>query len=162
MKKVALILMALVVVAGGVLLYALFHSALQVTGKGMQELNAAERAVDFERHRLALQRQSLLGTVLKGGELGQPEDYTYYVYSLRLKNSGLVPAEMVELQISPAAGDILYYGETKEIDIAPGASRDVWCVLLTEGRPSPVREIRITYYLWGNPQEVKFTYDPSL
>lgn len=161
MKKIALILMALTVLAGGVLLYALFHSSLTVTAKGMQAISAADRAADFDQHRLSLQRQSLLGTVLKGGELGAAENYTYYVYTLRLKNTGLVTAEMVEVQLSPMAGDILYYGETGEIDIAPGAERDVWCVLLTEGQPTPVREMYITYYLWGNPQEVKYTYDPT-
>ena len=54
MKKIALILMALTVIAGGVLLYALFHSSLTVTAKGMQAISAADRAADFDQHRLSL------------------------------------------------------------------------------------------------------------
>ena len=65
------------------------------------------------------------------------------------------------MQISPIAQDVLFYGETEEIVIPPGETRDVWCVLLTEGTPHTVRDIYITYYLWGHPQEVKFTYDDA-
>jgi len=162
LKTAAIILIVLVLVTGGVMCYALFHTNVEITGKGLQTVAAADNAAEFEQLRIAVQRQSVLGTVLKSGALGPAADYSYYIYTLRLKNNCLVPAEMVEMQISPASGDRLFYGEEGEIVIAPGATRDVWCVLLTEGTPSPVREIYVTYYLWGHPQEVKFTYDNTL
>ena len=161
MKTVAIVLIVLVIAAGGALGYALFHTNLQITGKALQTLPAADRAAEFDALRTAVDRQSLLGTVLKSGSLGQAGDYSYYVYTLRLKNAGLVPAEMVEMQISPLAGDVLFYGDTQEAIIPPGGTRDVWCVLLTEGAPHPVRDIYVTYYLWGHRQEVKYTYDDS-
>ena len=57
--------------------------------------------------------------------------------------------------------DVLFYGDTQETVIPPGGEKDVWCVLLTEGTPHSVRDLYVTYYLWGHPQEVKFTYDEA-
>lgn len=161
MRTAAIILAVLVLAVGGALGWALFHTNLQVTGKALQTLPAQERAAEFDALRTAVSRQSLLGTVLKTGEIGPAEEYSYYIYTLRLKNAGLVAAEMVEMQISPIGADVLFYGDTREVIIPPGQEKDVWCVLLTEGRPHAVRDIYVTYYLWGHPQEVKFTYDDS-
>ncbi len=162
MKTAAITMIVLVLTVGGVIGWGLFHTDLEIIGKGLQTVAATDKAAEFEALRTAVERQSLMGTKLKNGALGPAGNYSYYIYTLRLRNTGLVTAEMVEMQISPAAGDVLFYGEEGEADIAPGATRDVWCVLLTEGTPSPVREIYVTYYLWGHPLEVKFTYDNTL
>lgn len=161
MRTAAIIFIVLVLVAGGCLGWALFNTNLQVTGKALQTLPARERAAQFDALRASVSRQSLLGTVLKNGELGPAEDYSYYIYTLRLKNNGLVSAEMVEMQITPTDSDVLFYGDTQETVIRPGETKDVWCVLLTKGTPHAVRDLYITYYLWGHPQEVKFTYDDA-
>ena len=153
--------MVLVLAAAGVLGYALFNTNLRVVGKSLEILPAAQRTAEFDALKTAVQRQSLLGTVLKSGEIGAAEDYSYYIYTLRLENKGLVPAEMVEMQISPIASDALFYCDTKETIIPAGETRDVWCVLLTEGTPHAVRDIFVTYYLWGHPQQVKYTYDSA-
>ena len=151
--------MVLVLAAAGCLGYALFNTNLHVVGKSLEVLPAAQRTAEFDALKTAVQRQSLLGTVLKTGEIGAAEDYSYYIYTLRLENMGLIPAEMVELQIAPIASDALFYCDNNETIIPAGETRDVWCVLLTEGTPHPVRDIYITYYLWGHPQEVRYTYD---
>jgi len=161
LKTAAVILLALVLLAGGLLGYALFHTDLQVVGKALQALPASEREAQFDALRSAVAHQSLQGTLLKSGELGVKEAYTYYIYTLRLKNACLVPAEMVEMQIMPTDADVLFYGDTQEVIIPPGQTKDVWCVLLTEGAPHSVRELCVTYYLWGHPQKVKFTYDDA-
>ncbi len=161
MKTAAIILLVLVLAVGGALGWELFHTDLQVTGKALQILSAADRVPQYDALRAAVERQSLLGTVLKKTEMGPAEGYSYYIYTLRLKNNGLVPAEMVEMQIAPIQADVLFYGDTQETVIPPGGEKDVWCVLLTEGTPHAVRDLYVTYYLWGHPQEVKFTYDDA-
>ena len=153
--------MVLVLAVGGTLCWELFHTNLQVTGKALEILPAAERVPQYDALRTAVSRQSLLGTVLKKTEMGPAENYSYYIYTLRLKNNVLVPAEMVEMQVSPIENDVLFYGDTQETVIPPGGEKDVWCVLLTEGTPHSVRDLYVTYYLWGHPQEVKFTYDEA-
>ncbi|MBR3019736.1 MAG: hypothetical protein IKH57_22095 [Clostridia bacterium] len=161
MKTAAIILIILVLAAGGCLGYALFNTDLHVVGKSLEVLPAAQRTAEFDALKTAVQRQSLLGTVLKTGEIGAAEDYTYYIYTLRLENKCLIPAEMVELQIAPIDSDVLFYCDTNETIIPAGETRDVWCVLLTKGTPHAVRDIYITYYLWGHSQEVKYTYDSA-
>lgn len=158
MKKTAIFLILLVMAAGGVIGYGLYRTNLQVTAKGLQKTSAAENPEEFRALREAALGQRLPGTVLKK-EIGEdPAGYSLYTYTLRLKNNGLVDAEMVEMQISPASGDVLFYGATDEIIIPAGQTRDVSCVLLTEREPSPVREIYVTYYLWGHAKQIKFTY----
>ena len=159
MKTIAIFLLALLLAVVGCLGYALFNTNLHVVGKSLEVLSAAQRPAEFDALKTAVQRQSLLGTVLKTGEIGAAEDYSYYIYTLRLENKCLIPAEMVELQISPISNDELFYCDTKETIIPAGETRDVWCVLLTEGTPHAMRDIYVTYYLWGHPQKVKYTYD---
>lgn len=161
MRTAAIVLLVLVLTVGGVLGWELFHTNLQVTGKALQTLPARDRAPQYDALRAAVERQSLLGTVLKKTEMGPAENYSYYIYTLRLKNNGLVPAEMVEMQVAPIENDVLFYGDTAETVIPPGEEKDVWVVLLTEGTPHSVRDLYVTYYLWGHPQEVKFTYDEA-
>ena len=66
---------------------------------------------------------------------------------------------MVETQIAPLEGDALFYADPGEKIIKAGETGDVQCVLLAKGRPHPVRDLYVTYYLWGHPQEVKYTYE---
>ena len=162
MKKAAIVLMILLLGVAGTVGWALFNTDLKVIGKSVQTVPAAEREKEFAALREAVAQQSLIGTQIRGGELGSAADYSYYVYTLRLKNSGLVDAEMLEVQIAPLDGDVLFYGETEEVVLRAGETRDVWCVLLTAGTPHPVRDLYVTYYLWGHPQEVKYTYDSAL
>lgn len=159
MKTFAIVMMILVVALAGVMGYALFNTALVVEGKGMQVLSASQRMEDFEALREDIERGTVEGALFDGTVPMNAADYNFYVYTLRLKNNCLVPAEMVEVQLSPGGQDVLCYDEKALVTIAPGESRDVWCVLLTRGTPSAVRELTVTYYLWGNAQTVKYTYE---
>lgn len=161
MKKTAIALMILLIAAAGVAGWGLTHTNLLVIGKGVQISRADQRLEEFNALKEAVKNQSLLGTRVKSGEIGEAGEYSYFVYTLRLKNEGLVDAEMVEVQIAPLSQDVLFYGETGEVVIKAGETRDVWCVLLTQGQPHPVRDIYVTYYLWGHPQEVKYTYEDN-
>ena len=162
MKKAAILTAALVVLLAGAMVYGLFNTSLQVIGKGLQVVPASEREAEFQQLQDAVSQRSLLGTLVQSGALSAAADYSYYIYTLRIRNPGLVAAEMVELQIAPISADVLFYGETGETVIGPGETRDVRCVLLTSGTPHAVRDMYVTYYLWGHPYEVKFTYDNTM
>lgn len=161
MKTAAILLVILALILGSVLCYGLFNTTLQITGKNLQTFSAAERIAEFSTLQAAVEQRSVIGTVLQDQPLEAAENYRYYVYTLRVKNKGLVDAEMVEMQIAPIAQDILYYGPTEEIIIRPGETRDIWCTLLTREATHAVRDLHVTYYLWGHPHEVKYTYDQS-
>lgn len=158
MKYVAIILIVLVLAAGGVAVYALLNTSLAVEGQGFQSISASDRSAEFMTLQSVMDRNALQGVVYREAALDDPGAYSYYIYTLRLHNKCLVPAEMVELQVSPAQKDVLMYTENGEITIAAGATRDVWCAVVTEGAPVAVRDITITYYLCGNPYSVRFTH----
>ncbi len=158
MKYVAIILIIITLVAGGVAVYALLNTSLAVEGQGFQAINASDRSAEFFTLQSVMDRNALQGVVYREASLDDATAYNYYIYTLRLHNKCLVPAEMVELQVSPSMSDVLMYGESGEIAIAAGATRDVWCAVVTEGAPSAIREITITYYLCGNPYSVRFTH----
>ncbi len=158
MKYLALFLILCVLVVGVVAGYELLNTRLAVTGQGLQTTPAAGRADEFAALQSAMSRDSLEGTVFQSGELTDAADYSFQIYTIRLKNNGLLPAEMVEVQLSQLSGDVLYYGESSEVVIAPGATRDVWVSILTTDGTKKARDFYITYYIWGHPQTMKFTY----
>lgn len=162
MKKLAIFLILVVLLVAGLILYGLFQSRVQVIGKSLAfHLADQEWAQQFEAHKADMEINALQGTPVKNGPLGDAANYVYREYTLRVKNPGLVDAEMVEIQMAPVDGDVLYWGEGGKIDIGAGETRDIKCFLLTEGNTHNVRNFYLTYYLWGNPQEVKFTYDDT-
>ncbi len=162
MKTFAILMVVAVFAAVGVVGYGLFNTSLQVIGKDVQVFSAASQPAQFEQLKVAVERNALIGTQIKSGNLGNADEYTYHVYTLRVKNPGLVDAQMVEMQIAPIGEDVLFYGEGGEVVIEKGQTRDIWCVLLSKGQTHDVRNMYITYYLWGHPYEVKFTYDNTI
>lgn len=161
MKTAAIVLMVLVLLTGAVIGYELFHTGLEIVGTNVQTFSAAEREQEFQALRQAAEQNAVQGTLLKSTEWQSSGQYSYHVYTLRLKNPGLLPTEMVEIQVVPIPEDVLFYGEKGEIDLAPGEERNFSVVLLSEGQPHAVREIKITYYIWGHAQEVKFTCEDN-
>lgn len=158
MKWVAIVLLILALVLGGVIAYQALNSSLVVAGQGAQRVPASDREGEFSVLRTAVERGSVEGTVFVSGGLGDIADYSYEVYTLRLKNNGLIDAEMVEVQLAPLAGDALYYGESGEVTIPKNGTRDIWVTVLTTGEKA-ARDVYVTYYLWGRPYRIKYTFN---
>ena len=90
-------------------------------------------------------------------ELSGPEDYQFYTYTVRLRNNCSVPADMVELQVTPMAGDILQIGSYQDVKLPAGQTVDVNATILTDVNMHPIREVTVTYYIWGVPFTMKTT-----
>ena len=125
MKTFAIIMIVLCVALAGTLGYALFHTRLLVEGKGLQVLSAGDNLQDFERLQSQIERDCVEGTLFDAAPLLDAGEYSFYVYTLRLKNPCLVNAEMVEVQLAPMQGDVLCYDEAAEVQIGPGGSHRV-------------------------------------
>lgn len=165
MKRAAYLALALTLVLAFALVYQLVNSTLQVKPLSPQVIPAAEQPAEFLRLQEAVGNRALIGTAIAAALPGSAEDYSLVVYTLRITNNGFLPANMVELQVSPADGDMLFYtdgsaqGRPPSEDIAPGATRELRCVLLTSAAAArrPVRDLFVTYYIWGNPLRIKVT-----
>ena len=164
MRRAAFIALSLALLLSGAVIYQLVNSSLDVKPMAPQVIAGSEQAAEFQRLQDAISNRALIGTAIERSLPGRAEDYSLVVFTLSVSNHGFLPANMVELQVSPATGDMLFYtdgsaqGLPPSIDIAAGATRSLRCVLLTKGAPQrPVRELFVTYYIWGNPFKVKVT-----
>jgi hypothetical protein len=165
-KKAAIVLIALVIVAGGILAYAAVNTQLKVILNNAHMTPAAQLKGEFDRWMNALNNNSVQGTAFVSAANGTAEEYGFLVYSVTLKNNGLLPAEMAEVQVSPVQGDVLAYSSQASlgqnvnhpITVPPGEEEMLQLVLLTKSDSHAVRDIIITYYIWGHPFLVKVTY----
>ncbi|MHC1785711.1 MAG: hypothetical protein AB9880_01425 [Christensenellales bacterium] len=166
MKRAAGLALVLVLLAGAAIIYQLVNCTLGVTPLSAQVIPASEQPEEFRRLQEAITDRALVGTPLQASLPGSAAEYSLIVYTVALRNGGFLPAEMAEIQVSPAADDMLFYtdgssqGIPPSVDVPAGTTRNLRCVLLTRSgaHMNPVRELFITYYIWGHPFSVKVTY----
>jgi len=158
--KVVAILMVIVLVAsiGGVG-YLFLTANVSVTAVGVVATEAEAQLRTFEELREDLAQDSLTGTRYRSHvDLTDPAGYQFYTYTVRLRNSSMMLCDMVEIQVTPREGDVLQMGSERALSLAPRSTGDVSATVLTTVDSSPVREIIVTYYIWGIPFSIKTTY----
>ena len=94
-------------------------------------------------------------------ELSSAEDYVFYTYTFRLENNTTLPAEMIEVQITPMSGDILQIGSDQVLTLPAHTIGDVTATILTSKDMHAIREANITYYIWGIPFTIRTTIQTS-
>ena len=169
MKYVAIFMVVLVVAAAGLGLYTYANARLQVASVELTTVSASERADEFTALQMAVDRGALSGTAFTESVPGTAADYSFFTYTFRLRNGGLIDAEMVEIQPIPANGDVLAYATSDAAQvnantiISAGSERDVWSVVLTSAQNQTNRQVsrsfKITYYIWGIPMSVTAKYN---
>ena len=155
MRVFTWILLIITVLALAVFGYGYYGLRVQ-TGEMSAVVTPAANALEqFEALRAQMDNESLTGRVYRKEALGNPEDYVFVTYTVRVKNVGLIPAEWIELVITPGESDIL------EVDIADaqvlGAMRegDLKTVILQKGDGSDTaRAAQVQYYAFGSPYAV--------
>lgn len=166
MKKAALITFALALLMGGVLVYGLMGTRLTVIPQSVQVVAGEEQIAEFERVKGAVNNRSLIGTAFTAELPGEPSEYRFVIYTVEVRNKGLLPAKMASLEISPADGDAASYtdfsskGKIPDITIPAGGSAVLRRVLVTTvgSKQGTVRDLFISYHIWGHPFTVKVTY----
>ena len=165
MKYAAIFMAVLVVLALGVGVYALANAHLVVVSVTEEVTPGFERQEDFTALQTAMDQNALLGTPFAEELDGSSMDYDFRTYTFRLRNPGMIGAEMVEVQAVPGSGDALCYAtlDARQVNadrqIPAHSEGDLWCVVLTSAQqPSVPRDFRITYYMWGMQKSVTATY----
>ena len=121
-------------------------------------MEASSQPVHFAELRQQLRLGAVIGTpYVAAQELSEAEDYQFLTYTVRLKNNTSVPADMVELQVTPMAGDILQIGAFADVKLPAGQTVDATATILTAKDMHAIREVNITYYIWGVPFTMKTT-----
>jgi len=169
MKYVAVFTVVLVLLAAALGVYTYANIKLEVAEISLEAYPASQQAEDFAAWQSAVDNGAVCGTAYTQSIPGTNADYSYFVYTLRLRNKGLIDAEMVEVQTVPVNGDVLSYSTTdaaginRNTVIPAGGERDVWTVLITskQNQESHIvtRSFYITYYIWGIPVTVTAVYN---
>lgn len=166
MKIAAILLLACALVCGGILLYGYANSTLNVTALPVEVTPASQLGEEFARWRTALDHNAVQGTVFSPSAPGGAEDYVFMAFSVQVENRGLLPAEMVELSVAPQPGDVLSFTQAAaqgqdvnwSVDIPSFGHQTLRTILITRQDMHAVRELYVTYYIWGKLHTVKVTY----
>ena len=155
MRKTSIVLAVLAALALLVVLWQALHQELVVTGQGLKASEAETQPREYQAWIDAIDNKQFVGFVYQG-QAGT-EKAQFVTYTLRLANRGLLPAEMVEMQLVTEAGDIAAYQEPSAVSIPPGGEETLSLTLLTASRSSLRRDLVVTYYLWGRLYSIRYT-----
>ncbi len=101
---------------------------------------------------------TFVGTRFADGVLPNAEACQFLTYTVRLKNTGFLTAEAVELQVTPMQGDILQIGDSESHTLRGQSNGDLQAVILTGKENHNIRQLTVSYYVWGIPFTVTAAY----
>ena len=157
--KYAAIFMVLVLIASLVGVGYLYLTAnVTVQAVGVTAVEASAQPALFEELARQVESRQVLGTTYTSAPLGGIENYQFYTYTVRLRNNCFVTADMVEVQVTPMEGDVLQIGDDTARALPARATGDITATILTDVNMHSVRELNITYYMWGVPFNLKTAY----
>lgn len=156
--KYAAIVMVIVLVASVCGVGWLYMTAnVHIEALGVTALEAAAQPETFSALVRQTEGHALTGTVFSADDLRSAEHYQFLTFSVRLRNDCFLPADMVEVQITPMEGDVLQLGSDGAKMLPAQSTGDITTTILTDISMHSVREIVVTYYMWGMPFSVKAT-----
>lgn len=158
MKRFAIICVALLLVT--VLGVGAHYLTANVTilAQSVSAVEATNQQELFNSLASQVRTGAVVGTAyVTAQELSGAEDYVFYTYTFRLENNTSLPAEMLEVQITPMGGDILQIGSDQVLTLPAHSIGDLTATILTSRDMHAIREVNITYYIWGIPFTVRTT-----
>ena len=156
--KIAAVLMLIVCLAAlcGVG-YLYMTASITVTPVETIASDAVSQSDYYQMLREQLENGSFVGTLYTQTHPDNPEEDVFYTYTVQITNHSFLHAEVIELQIMPVTGDILQIGDPEEHTLAPGRTATLSATLLTGKQLHNVRELTVTYYVWGLPFSARLT-----
>ena len=129
-------------------LFATSHvTVLKMTAEGV---SAGNDPAVFEQVKTAVEEQTFQGTLFqKPLEWKEAGEYAWITYTIRLHNGCLVPLDMIEAQVVPQSTDILQTADLQVHSLAMRSDGDLQVTSLTDASAHPVREVIVSYYVWG-------------
>jgi len=151
LAKFLTVVTLLVLLAGG---YILWAAELKVTPGGGLVESAADRASAFESIRQSTEIGSPDLIMFEDSIAYGPDQYVFVTYTLRMRNMNLIPAEWLQIDIVPQAGDVLMVKAT--VEDVPGLSEQLVSVVLLTDRTtaSYARAATLSYYVYGHEYSV--------
>ncbi len=158
MKVTAIIAVLLLLACVGGIAYLFLDCTITVTAVGAIAMEATSQPGLFDSLKAQIDANRVIGTVFRNEALQSADNYLFYTYTVRIRNNTFLAADMVELQITPMEGDVLQIAQPEIRTIPARSTGDVTATILTDVHAQPVREIRVTYYIWGMPFSMRTMY----
>ena len=151
-----MVLILLCSIGGVAWLYLEATVTVEATGTAVVEATAQPELFRTLSHQM--RNDAVIGTTFRHTALDQPADYQFTVYTVRLKNNCFLTADMVEVQVTPMQGDVLQLADGSARALAARSTGDLGATILTDINMHSVRELNISYYMWGMPFTIRTTY----
>ncbi len=152
MRAVAKMLTGITLVVLVFLVYVLYGGNLQVKQAGeVQVVSAAERAQEFEVLKNAFNQGEINDWVFDNEELGEADEYSFITVQMDVTNYGLLPAELVNLRVRPAQGNVLQVPQNS-VDVTGLSKTSMSVMLLCKAdEVHPPEQVWLEYYVYGRP-----------
>jgi len=157
MKVVAVFLVILLIAALAGVGFLYFNSNLEVTFASVAATDPVTQLDAFNRLKSSLEDETFIGTLYDTAPLSSPENYQFYTWTLHLENKSFLKADVIEVQITPMAGDVLRYGDSGENTLNARSTGNISVTMLTSRSMHSVREAIVTWYAWGLPFSTRLT-----
>ena len=158
LKYIAIFMTILVVVTLLLVGYFFATASVRIVAYGAQTKQCAEDQAEFDQIKAAVKDETFVGTRFSYEEMGEAQDYALITYTVRLSNQCLVPIDMIEIQVVPDPNDVLQLGNNKIHSLNAKTQGEFTATILTPKGSHTVRELLVTYYVWGVSFEIKETY----
>ena len=158
MKPIAILLILLCIAALAGVGYLYVTSNVVIEGYGCIAYETSQRPNIFDALKTGAVSDSFTKTLFIETEIGDPSDYQFYEYTLRLRNNSFLKAEVIEIQVTPMSGDVAQLSASEEKHLSPRSSGDFSTTILTSREMHNIRELTVSYYLWGIPFSTRVTY----
>lgn len=139
--------------------YLFLTAEVQVIDITAQGIPAGNDPEAFEALKASIEQETFYGTLYqKPLEWKDASEYIYLTYTLRIRNNCLVPIDMIEVQVVPQSDDILQVADLQVKSLDLKSEGELTVQILAPKDTHPIREMIVTYYLWGVSGNVKTVY----
>ena len=157
LKFAAIAAVSLLLVMIGLVGYLFLTAEVQVVDIQVQGIPVDP--AEFETLKASIEQETFYGTLYqKPREWKDASEYVYLNYTLRIRNNCLVPIDMIEVQVVPQSDDILQVADLQVKSLDLKSEGDLTVQILAPKDTHAIREMIVTYYLWGVSGNIKTVY----
>jgi len=154
MRALAWILLIVTICVGLLIAYTLYAAELKVELAEVRVVPAGGMVTEFQSLHRAVQERALLGKQFEEGPADDPGAYDFHLYTVRLRNNGLVPADWVRLDVRPEPGAVLQSDSESAGEIPAMSAGEIQLVVLARRGASAARQLSLTYFIWSRTYNI--------
>ena len=158
MKWIAILMAVVMVASAAGAGYLYLNSTIRVDKLGVVATEAALQQASFDELKRQAEGGRVIGTLYSHEPIGEAADYQFLTYTVRLDNRTALTADMVEVAVTAQPQDVLQIGDEKPKALQGHSQGDISATILTTKGSNTIRELTVTYYIWGIPFSIKTAY----